>query len=111
MMLTVPQLEMFTGIGAMKSLISDVNDDEERLVTIVLPKAEHVPEGNTFAFVRSIAVSPKRSAPTLFGVFDKNGSLTASRLLTAAIESVPSRVSWSPQQGNELAETQTLGEK
>lgn len=39
MMLTVPQLEMFTGIGAMKSLISAVKDVEERLRTKALPNA------------------------------------------------------------------------
>ncbi len=34
--------------------------------------------------------------------------MTGSRLLTAAIESVPSRVTWSPQHGNVFEEKQTL---
>ena len=46
-----PQLEMLTGIGAMKTLISDVNDVEERLRTNALPNATQV---QTSALVRSI---------------------------------------------------------
>src|SRR5262245_34444135 len=108
MTLMVPQLEMFTGIGAMKSLISDVNEDDERPVTIVLPKAWHVPEGKTPAVVRSIAVSPKVNAGRLLGALGAIGSVTAPRLFTDAIESVPSRVTLSPQHGNEFAEKQVF---
>src|SRR5262245_11425144 len=111
MMLIVPQLEMFTGIGAMKSLISDVNEVEERLRTNVLPNAAHVPAGNTSAFVRSIATSPNCKAGRglmELGPFGKSGSVTGSRLFTAAIESVPSSVTWSPQHGNVFDEKQML---
>ena len=43
MMLIVPQLLMFTGCGATKSLNSAGNDDDERLFRNVLPNASHVP--------------------------------------------------------------------
>ena len=64
MILIDPQLVMFTGIGATKSLISAVNDAEERLFKNALPNASQVPGGNTPAAVRSIAVSPNCSAGT-----------------------------------------------
>jgi len=44
-MVIVPQLMMLTGIGAMKSLISAVNDDDERLLTDALPNASQVLAG------------------------------------------------------------------
>src|SRR5215469_15395220 len=111
MILIDPQLLMLTGIGAMKSLTSAVNDAEERLLTKALPNASQVPGGKTFAFVRSIAVSPNCKAGTglmWLGELGNSGSDTESRLLTAPIESVPSRVTWSPQHGNVLEEKQTL---
>src|SRR6516164_7426651 len=92
MILISPQLLMFTGTGAMKSLISAVNDAEERLFKNVLPNASQVPGGNTPAAVRSIAVSPNCRAGTglmELGEPGNSGSVTASRLLTAPIESLP----------------------
>src|SRR6266536_1329403 len=96
MMLTVPQLEMFTGTGATKSLTSAGNAADERLLRNALPNASQVPGGKTPAAVRLMAASPNLSAPMLFGVFDTNGSVTASRLLTAPIELLLFRVIWSP---------------
>ena len=55
----VPQLLMFTGCGAMKSLTSAGNDADERLFRNALPKPSHVPGGKTPAAVRLIAASPK----------------------------------------------------
>ncbi len=59
-----PQLLMLTGIGAMRSLTSALNDVEERLFTNALPNALQVPGGNTPAAVRSIAVSRNCRAGT-----------------------------------------------
>jgi hypothetical protein len=59
-MVMLPQLLMLTPTGAMKSLISAVKDEEERLLTNVLPNASHTPGWKTPAPVRSIAASPKR---------------------------------------------------
>ena len=47
MIVTRPQLEIFTGTGAMKSLSSAPNDAEARLLMKVLPNASQVPAGNT----------------------------------------------------------------
>src|SRR5438874_2928571 len=56
---TSPQLEMFTGIGAMKSLISDVNElPEERLFRYAEPRWKHVPWGKRPAPVRLMPASP-----------------------------------------------------
>src|SRR6266540_836465 len=106
MILMKPQLEMFTGTGAMKSLTSAGNDADERLFRNALPKASQVPAGKTPVAVRLMAASPNLNAPMLFGVFDTNGSVTASRLLTAPSELLLFRVIWSPQHGNELADRQ-----
>src|SRR6266496_1693799 len=102
---------MFTGTGATKSLTSAGNAADERLLRNALPNASQVPGGKTPAAVRLMAASPNLSAPMLFGVFDTNGSVTASRLLTAPIELLLFRVIWSPQHGNELADRQTLTRK
>src|SRR6266496_5848070 len=107
MIVTWPQLEMFTGTGATKSLTSAGNAADERLFRNTLPKASQTPGPNTPAPVRSIAVSPNRNAPTLL-VPAWNGSVTASRLLTAPIEFVALRLMWSPQHGNLLADRQTF---
>jgi len=56
MILIDPQLLMFIGTGAMKSLTSAPNDAEARLFRNALPNASQVPGGNTPAAVRSIAV-------------------------------------------------------
>src|SRR5215471_1102856 len=111
MTLMVPQLLMLTGIGAMKSLISAVNDDEDRLRTNALPKAVHVPGAKMLAFCMSIATSPNCNAGSGLmesGLPGNSGSVTGSRLFTAATESEPSRVCWSPQHGNVFAEKQAL---
>src|SRR6266567_9648131 len=108
-MMIVPQLLMLTGTGATKSLTSAGNDADERLFRNALPKASQVPGGKTPAAVRLMAVSPNLNAPTLF-VPDWNGSVTAPRLLTAPIESVPFSVTWLPQQGRLLLEKHWLVE-
>src|SRR5437867_6988165 len=95
----VPQLEMFTATGAMKSLSSAVKDEDERLLTNVLPNASHTPGGNTPAAVRSIAASPKSPAPR---VPPANGSLIVP-VLTAPSEFVPFSVTCLPQHGSALA--------
>src|SRR6266496_6127925 len=110
MMLTVPQLEMFTGTGATKSLTSAGNDADERLLRNALPKAVQVPEGKTPAAVRFIAVSPNLSAPMLFGALGPIGSVTAPMLLTAPIESLLFRFTWLPQHGRLLLEKHWLVE-
>src|SRR6266516_1859949 len=102
MIVTWPQLLMFTGTGATKSLTSAGNDADERLFRNALPKASQVPGGKTPAAVRLMAASPNLNAPMLFAVFDTNGSVTAPRLLTAPIEFVLFRFTWLPQHGREL---------
>src|SRR6266581_5428103 len=99
MIVTRPQLLMFTGTGATKSLTSAVNDAEARLFRNALPNASQVPDGNTPAAVRLMAVSPKVRAARLLLV---NGSVTASRLLTAPTELELFRFTWLPQQGRLL---------
>src|SRR6266496_5216814 len=108
MIVMCPQLLMFTGTGATKSLTSAGNDADARLFRNTLPKASQVPAGKTPAVVRLMAVSPNLNAPMLFGVFDTNGSVTASRLLTAPIAVAPSRVLWLPQHGTVLLEKHWL---
>src|SRR5215471_16715816 len=108
MILISPQLLMFTGTGATKSLTSAVNDAEARLLRNALPNASQVPDGKTPAAVRLVAVSPKVSAGRLLGAFGAIGSVTASRLFTAPIESVPFSVTWLPQQGRLLLEKHWL---
>src|SRR5260370_22985271 len=108
MIFTSPQLLMFTGTGATKSLTSAPNDAEARLFKNALPSASHVPDGKTPAAVRLIAASPKVSAGRLLGAFGAIGSDTASRLLTAPIESVLFRFTWLPQHGRLLLEKHWL---
>src|SRR6266487_1769923 len=81
MIVTRPQLLMFTGTGATKSLTSAGNDADARLFRNALPKASQVPAGKTPAVVR---------------------------LLTAPIELLLFSVIWSPQHGNELLERQVF---
>src|SRR5947208_313035 len=58
-MMTVPQLEMLTGIGAMKSFSVDVKDwPDERLFRLAAPKCTHELRGKMFAAVRLIPASP-----------------------------------------------------
>src|SRR5919202_1968720 len=86
----------------MKSLMSAVNDGDERLLTKVLPKAVQVPAGKTLAAVRSMAASPNRPTPS-DGEPVWTGSVTAT-VLTAPSEFAPLSVMWLPQQGSALAE-------
>src|SRR5262245_10712279 len=53
------QLLISTPMGAMKSLSSDENESEERLLRYALPNAWHFPSVKTPAAVRLIAASPK----------------------------------------------------
>src|SRR5215471_10321072 len=108
MIVIAPQLLMFTGTGATKSLTSEPNDAEARLLRNALPNASQVPGGNTPAAVRLMAVSPKVSAGRLRGAPGAIGSVTAPTLLTAPIESVPFRFSWLPQHGRLLLEKHWL---
>src|SRR5262252_3693793 len=105
-----PQLLMFTGTGATKSLTSAGNDADERLFRNALPKASQVPGGKTPAAVRLIAVSPKVFRPRDRGALGAIGSVTASRLLTAPIESLLFRFTWLPQHGRLLLEKHWLVE-
>src|SRR5215217_3890026 len=95
----VPQFEMFTATGAMKSLSSAVKDEDERLFTNALPNASHTPGGKTPAAVRSIAASPKSPAPRLPPAI---GSAIVP-VFTAPSETVPASVTCLPQQGSALA--------
>src|SRR6266581_6442600 len=110
MIVTRPQLLMFTGTGATKSLTSDPNDAEARLFKKTLPNPAHVVAGKTPAVVRLIAASPKVRAARLLGAFGAIGSVTASRLLTAPIESALFRFTWLPQHGRLLLEKHWLVE-
>src|SRR6266581_1596988 len=83
MIRTAPQLLMFTGTGATKSLTSAPNDAEARLFRNTLPNASQVAGGKTPAAVR---------------------------LLTAPIESALFSVCWLPQHGRELLEKHWLVE-
>src|SRR6266568_5319563 len=110
MIVTRPQLLMFTGTGATKSLTSAGNDAEARLFRNTLPNASQVPPGKTPAAVRLMAVSPKVSAGRLRGAFGAIGSVTASRLLTAPMELELFRATWLPQHGRVLLDRHWLVE-
>ena len=58
MIVSEPQLEKPIEIGAMKSLISELNDVEERDFTYAEENGSHVPGGTMPAQVRLIAASP-----------------------------------------------------
>src|SRR5579859_814616 len=103
-MVMVPQLLMFTGIGATKSLTSAVNEAEERLFRKALPKASQTPGGKTPAVVRLIAVSPKVRPGS---VAPEIGSVTVT-LLMAPSELAELRATWLPQHGRELLEKHWL---
>src|SRR5437870_4552221 len=105
MIVTRPQLVMFTGTGATKSLASDPNDAEARLFRNTLPRAVQIPAGKIPASLRLMAASPNVNAA---GVPPEIGSVTASRLLTAASESEPSSATALPQQGTALLEKHWL---
>src|SRR5215468_7459875 len=103
-MTIVPQLLIFMFTGATKSLTSAPKDAEARLFRNALPRASQVPVGKTPAAVRLIAASPKVTVSRLLGASGAIGSDTASRLLTAPIESVLFRSMWLPQHGSLLLE-------
>jgi len=108
MMLTVPQLLMFTGTGAMKSFSSAPKDDDARLLIMALPNALHVPDGNTPAAVRLMAASPNSFGARLTGA---DGSRTESLTvveLTEPSATLPPRITWFPQQGRLLLATHWL---
>src|SRR5512135_1706296 len=96
----LPQLLMLTAIGAMKSLISAVKDEDERLLTNALPNASHTPGLKTPAAVRLIAASPKSPTPR---VPPAMGSAIVV-VLTAPSESVPLSVTCEPQHGSAFEE-------
>src|SRR5258708_7188171 len=97
----VPQLLMFTGTGATKSLTSAVNEADERLFRNALPNALQTPGGNTPAPVRLMAVSPKVFAANVRGAFGAIGSITLPGLM-APSELAELRLMLFPQQGSEL---------
>src|SRR6266498_2624128 len=101
-MMIWPQLLMFTGTGATKSLTSEVNEAADRLFRNTLPKDLQVPGGITPAPVRLMAASPNVFATRLRGAFGGMGSVTVVEL-TAPSEFAELRVTWLPQHGTELA--------
>ena len=92
----------------MKSLISAVNDEDERLFRNALPNASQVPAGKTPAAVRLIAASPNSArgqaatARSEDRVGDRAGVDRA--LCVAGAE----RFTRLPQQGSELLEKHWL---
>src|SRR6266511_5957327 len=99
MMLIVPQLLMFTGWGATKSLTSAGNDAEARLFRNALPSASQVPAGKTPAAVRLTAASPKVPASRLTLAI---GSVTVVELTAPSANPAAERSTRLPQQGSEL---------
>ena len=63
--ITGAQLVTDTGIGAMKSLISDVKLSEERLFKYACPKFTHTPDWKMPVVCRSMDASPKVSASSI----------------------------------------------
>src|SRR5712691_8718508 len=76
MILISPQLLMFTGTGAMKSLTSAPKEEDARLFKKVLPNALQVPAGKTPAAVRLMAASPNSPVVRVRGAFGAIGSTT-----------------------------------
>src|SRR4051812_39093790 len=100
----LPQLLMFTSIGATKSLISAVNEDDERLLRKAVPNAWQTPGWNTPAAVRLMAASPNSPVVRLPPAI---GSATVA-VFTAASATVAPSVTLLPQQGSALAEKHWL---
>src|SRR5262245_29207024 len=65
MIVSFPQLEADSETGAMKSLISDVNETAERLFTYAEEKDSQAPGGMIHAQTRLIAASPNCCAGRL----------------------------------------------
>src|SRR5215218_7013782 len=99
--MTVAQLVMSTGLGAMKSLTSAGNDDDERLFRNALPNAVQVPAGKTPAAVRLMAASPNRPVPR---VPPATASLTVPVLTAPSAKPAALRSTRLPQQGRALVE-------
>src|SRR6266704_4585502 len=109
LMITIsPQLLMFTGTGAMKSLISAVNEEDERLFRKVLPKAVHVLAGKTTAAVRLIAASPNSPVDRVRGAFGAMGSVTLPGLTAPSASPAALRSTRLPQHGRLLLEKHWL---
>src|SRR6476660_2659485 len=97
-----PQFETWIGTGAMKSFSSaSIEEPDARLFTNMSPKARHVFGSKMWSSVelRLSAASPKRPAATLFGVAERNGSLTATVLTAASAKPRAVRFVRVPQQG------------
>src|SRR5215207_9159600 len=101
----VPQLLMFTGCGAMKSLTSAGNDADERLLRNALPNAVQVPGGNTPASVRLTAASPKVPAGRDTLAIE---SVTVVEFTAPSASPSPLRSTRLPQQGRALLEKHWL---
>jgi hypothetical protein len=106
-MMTVPQLEMFTGSGLMKSLRAAVKESEDRLFRYALPK--EVQPAVPSSCVKSIDASPKVRAERA-----PSPAESPSAIAEVLIDPVASRASVRlmrlPQHGNELLETQSAVE-
>src|SRR5947207_1855220 len=100
-MVIVPQLPMFTGCGATKSLTSAVKEGEERLFRKALAKAVHVPVENTPAAVRLTAASPKVPTGRVMGALESIVSVTVVELTAPSAKPAALRSTRLPQQGSE----------
>src|SRR5439155_19947263 len=107
-MVIVPQLPMFTGCGATKSLTSAVKEGEERLFRKALPKAVHIPVGNTPAAVMLTAASPKVPAGRVMGALESIVSVTVVELTAPSAKPAALRSTRLPQQGSEGLEMHWL---
>src|SRR6266536_2874681 len=104
-MMILPQLEMFTGCGATKSLTSAGNDADERLLRNALPNAAQVPAGKTPAAVRLTDASPNSLAGRLtFAI----GSVTVPLLTAPSAKPAALRLTRLPQHGRAFAEKHWL---
>src|SRR5437764_928969 len=85
----------------MKSLISALNDADDRLLTQTWPKASHVSGVRMLEMSRLIDASPNWFATS--GAFPFSGSVTAVSLTFASVAG-GSTFAWLPQHGSECAE-------
>src|SRR5262245_19324647 len=106
---SVPQLEMLTAIGAMKSFNSAGNDAEERLFRNAAPKCWHTVCEKTPAAVRLMPASPKvrpgRSEPPDGGGL---ASCTVPALTAPSAKPAADRSTRLPQHGSEFDERHWL---
>src|SRR5215475_14305660 len=101
MTLRKPQLLMFTGCGATKSLTSAGNDADDRLLRNALPNATQAPGGNTPAAVRLTDASPKVRAGSVTPAI---GSVTVVVFTAPSASPAALRSIRFPQHGNAFAE-------